>query len=395
MQLGGGMLLNVGAATISGTNSSVEMGTANLQRGSMTIASNGVANVGALSMPFNPFGASSLTISTGGAMRVTDSLDLGANANFQLSGTGYASVAGSFTNAGTASVTGGSITVAGATTNNASITLDSAGAISASFADIDGTGRFASTGIASITFNHLRQATLALQDETILATRPNGGPAGVSRVGALDFGSAEADTHWNLNDNDLIVDSGPASYVRGLLRIGRNGGAWDGGGLSSAFAAADPGHKALGYGANSVLGYTTFSGQSVGPNSILVKYTYTGDADLDGDVDGVDIGAWAINFTGELGGTGTKVWIQGDWDYDGDVDGVDAGLWAQNFTGELGGGGFASIVVNDPDITAGAAAILRGMGITVVPEPTFVAPAAALFLGLRLTSRQRKASGST
>ncbi|HEY7087065.1 MAG TPA: hypothetical protein VH518_03185, partial [Tepidisphaeraceae bacterium] len=148
-------------------------------------------------------------------------------------------------------------------------------------------------------------------------------------------------------------------------------------------------------GANSVLGYTTFSGQSVGPNSILVKYTYTGDADLDGDVDGVDIGAWAINFTGELGGTGTKVWIQGDWDYDGDVDGVDAGLWAQNFTGELGGGGFASIVVNDPDITAGAAAILRGMGITVVPEPTFVAPAAALFLGLRLTSRQRKASGST
>jgi hypothetical protein len=76
-----------------------------------------------------------------------------------------------------------------------------------------------------------------------------------------------------------------------------------------------------------------------------------------------------VNFTGELGGKGSSGWIQGDWDYDGDVDGVDAGLWAQAFTGELGGSGLGSLVVNDPAIAPGAAAILRGMGITVVPEP--------------------------
>jgi hypothetical protein len=64
-----------------------------------------------------------------------------------------------------------------------------------------------------------------------------------------------------------------------------------------------------------------------------------GDADGDGDVDGVDIGIWAANFTGELGGTGTMTWSQGDWDMDGDVDGVDAGLWSKNFTGELGRSG--------------------------------------------------------
>ena len=34
----------------------------------------------------------------------------------------------------------------------------------------------------------------------------------------------------------------------------------------------------------------------------IIKYTYYGDADLDGDADGVDIGTWATNFTGELSG---------------------------------------------------------------------------------------------
>ena len=108
--------------------------------------------------------------------------------------------------------------------------------------------------------------------------------------------------------------------------------------------------------------------------SVLIKFTYSGDADLDGDADGVDIGTWATNFTGELGGAAgaTRVWSQGDWDYDGDVDGVDAGLWATAFTGELGGAGLGSVVVNDPTISPQAAAILQGMGITVVPEPTLV-----------------------
>jgi len=94
-----------------------------------------------------------------------------------------------------------------------------------------------------------------------------------------------------------------------------------------------------------------------------------GDADFDGDADGVDIGTWAVNFTGELGGAGNLKWSQGDWDVDGDVDGVDAGLWATAFTGELGGDGLGSVVVNDPTINPQAAAILQGMGITVVPEP--------------------------
>ncbi|HEY7091077.1 MAG TPA: hypothetical protein VH518_23470 [Tepidisphaeraceae bacterium] len=153
-----------------------------------------------------------------------------------------------------------------------------------------------------------------------------------------------------------------------------------------------PGTTRLGYVDNANLHQDSFAGQPVDDSSILMKLTYAGDADLDGDADGVDIGTWAVNFTGELGGTGSMTWDQGDWDYDGDVDGVDAGLWAQAFTGELGGGGLGSIIVDAP-MSAAAGQILRGMGITVVPEPMSVALAGlasgCVLRGSRSTRRRR------
>src|SRR4029079_4840215 len=129
---------------------------------------------------------------------------------------------------------------------------------------------------------------------------------------------------------DMIIDYTfftPVQNVRQMLRFGY---------LTSSSATAT---TRLGYGDNTVLGKSTFSGKSVDPTSVLVKYTYAGDSDLDGDADGVDIGRWAAHFTCELVGMGSSSWTEGDWYYDGDVDGIDAGLWAASFTGELGGNG--------------------------------------------------------
>jgi hypothetical protein len=170
----------------------------------------------------------------------------------------------------------------------------------------------------------------------------------VLRASAL---SIDLNSKLDLNDNALILDytgASPASAVRDYLVSGRNGGAWNGSGITSSAAAAP--RRALGYADNNTLATprAIFVGQSVDSTSILIKFTYAGDADLDGDADGVDIGTWATHFTGELGGAGAKVWADGDWDYDGDVDGVDAGLWAQAFTGELGGGGLGSIDTQIP-----------------------------------------------
>ena len=62
----------------------------------------------------------------------------------------------------------------------------------------------------------------------------------------------------------------------------------------------------------------TFNGQSVSNSDVLVKYTYFGDVNFDGSIDGLD---YIFIDNGMLGGlTG---WANGDVNYDGAVDGLD------------------------------------------------------------------------
>jgi hypothetical protein len=117
----------------------------------------------------------------------------------------------------------------------------------------------------------------------------------------------------------------------------------------------------------------TVIAMTVSTGDVVAKHTYAGDANLDGMVDGRDLAAWAVNFTGPLGLSPTadpaKTWTQGDWNFDGSVDGLDAAIWASNYMGTLGGGGLAGLVVDAPGANPTAVVILEGMGITVVPEP--------------------------
>jgi autotransporter-associated beta strand protein len=254
--------------------------------------------------------------------------------------------------------------------------------------NVDGAGNLSKFGAGSLNVNHVRANTLTVGNASFaggtLRVAPNGSNAGVSVVKGLNIvGGTSPTATVDLTDNDLLIDwtgTSPFATVRAQIKNASNGGAWNQPGITTSLGGTMVGGPlpgktaALGYAEASALGSpSSFGGQSIDDTTVIVKYTVVGDADLDGDADGVDIGTWATNFTGELGGTGSQVWTQGDWDYDGDVDGVDAGLWAQNFTGELGGSGLGSVVVNDPAIAPGAAAILRGMGITVVPEPSALA----------------------
>jgi hypothetical protein len=111
------------------------------------------------------------------------------------------------------------------------------------------------------------------------------------------------------------------------------------------------------------------SGESFNENSVLVKYTLLGDADLDGDSDLSDLGLWASKFTGDLGvqSSPTTFWTGGDFDYDGDTDLSDLGLWSSTFTGDLNGGP-GSLVVVSSGASAEAISVLNGMGLTVIPN---------------------------
>ncbi len=151
----------------------------------------------------------------------------------------------------------------------------------------------------------------------------NDGGALGSRVynGTLDVGTSDmvlrgfggtdsADKLANLSD---------------MARAGQNGAVLFGGnGIVSSVAKADANGQlryAVGVIQNSIDGspiYATFDGVSVGTGDILVKFTYFGDADLNGVVDDTDF--FLIN---NGYGNGLTGWVNGDFDYSGTVDDTD------------------------------------------------------------------------
>src|SRR5205814_9615828 len=118
---------------------------------------------------------------------------------------------------------------------------------------------------------------------------------------------------------------------------------------------------ALGFGDNAVLGYgPTYSGQPVNASSIIIRYTYSGDANLDGSVDTVDFNLLAQSFS-----QSGKVWSNGDFNYDGAVDTVDFTLLASNFSQTLP----APIAGAASPGSPGNPGSIGAIG-SLVPEPT-------------------------
>ncbi len=189
----------------------------------------------------------------------------------------------------------------------------------------------------------------------------------------------------DLTNNDLVIDytgSSPASTVRGYLVSGFNSGSWNGAGLASATAHADSSYRtAAGYAENSDLGYSTFDGQTVDSSSILVKYTYYGDSNLDGKVDASDFQRFIDGLT-----HGGSTWSQGDYTYDGHVDlGNDFDLFLTGFLGQGGSLGSLEGVVAD---SSGLTVSQRASLLAVIPEPTSLALFGLVFTAT-VTRRRR------
>jgi autotransporter-associated beta strand protein len=235
---------------------------------------------------------------------------------------------------------------------------------------------------AKLVSNNLRAQILTVDGAA--EVRANGGAAGASKVETLSIGIGG---NLNLKNNDLVVGTGAVSSVRSQIIAGLGGIT----GITSDVAT--PGVHGFGYAAGSDASLSPslgsqLSGQTFDADSVLVKFTYRGDADLDGDSDLDDLGFWANSFTGDLGNPGIPAtfWTQGDWDYDGDTDLDDLGFWSSTFTGDLGGGGLSVYAPNAP---AAAIAALGQMGISAVPEPSsFLLIAFGLF-GMKILRRRQ------
>jgi autotransporter-associated beta strand protein len=175
-------------------------------------------------------------------------------------------------------------------------------------------------------------------------TVPND-PTGTSVVPSLTInGAAQLD----LTNNSMVIDyTGPVGSLVGDTRANLVSG-------KITSTAADASHK-LGYGDNAILHKTTFGGQTVDTSSLLIKFTFPGDANLDGQVDVTDLGALATSWQT------SAPWTGGDFDYSGFVDVTDLGALATNWQAGVGS------PLGRASFTDALAAV--GLGGVSVPEP--------------------------
>jgi hypothetical protein len=156
------------------------------------------------------------------------------------------------------------------------------------------------------------------------------------RIGSTAAGNPlqiDSTATLDLADNDLLIQVSPpardtafAAYL-GMVQSGKNGasGPWTGFGIISSTAATNPARNTTlaimpnDTGSGPIV--TTFAGQSVDTSFILAKYTYTGDSDLDGDVDADDYARIDAAYAGQttIGGP----YRNGDINYSGSLNSDD------------------------------------------------------------------------
>jgi hypothetical protein len=150
-------------------------------------------------------------------------------------------------------------------------------------------------------------ASTTATDRTVLETSE----LSISPGGTLDLGN-----------NAMIVHNGNLPAISSLIGTGYSGGTWTGKGITSSTAAGDTTYlTALGVTLNNINGSaidTSFDGQHVLANDVLIKYTYYGDTNLDGQVDGSDYSRIDDGYLFQLTG-----WFNGDFNYDNAINGSD------------------------------------------------------------------------
>jgi autotransporter-associated beta strand protein len=268
---------------------------------------------------------------------------------------------GTLTLGSSASLASQSITVSTSTTFNANGVLNSSPAVTD-----DGNLIFGANPNAGLLTRTVGSLTIHNGGVTTVAAPVAGNNANRTLMvsGGLSFdGSSGA---WqgklDLTANDMVVHGGNLSNITNQLAQGYNGPTlWTGTtGIASTTAANDAtGLSTLGV----AQGLTTFDGGAVLASDVLVKYTYYGDANLDGHVDGTD---YTLIDSG-YGGAGTG-WQYGDFNYDGVIDGSDYSLIDNTFNQQTSAGYAVQIATQTSEITTVSTADFGELS-RAVPEP--------------------------
>jgi fibronectin-binding autotransporter adhesin len=232
------------------------------------------------------------------------------------------------------------------------------------------------------------------------------------QVGALNFANGTSTTGvLDMKQSELVIDGTKTSYntVKALMLVGAavppydpDMGAqlpmWNGPSINSSVAAADGlQYRTLAYARNSDLGdpYTgapwlTWRGRTVNSDSVIVRYTYYGDANLDGQVTLDDYYNWKSGYNADPPGSLELNWFWGNYNFDDKVDVDDYYVWKSSYNADPPLPLLPGDAIPDPSYEAGAASA------TAVPEPGTVTllAAGALACLWQMLRRRRPVQGS-
>jgi hypothetical protein len=340
LQSGGANNLGTGTLNITGSYSSYyQLSGGSLQAGTENIYSGAFASFtqsgGINTVAAGAYSAGVLNIGTSGsATSGTYNLSGGTlNAYTENLGTTSTTNTSVFNHTGGTNITGvltiasdgryvlqsGSLQVSKTFTNNGVVDLVNP-------ASIGLTG----TTTVTVPINITGTGTLLVEPNTLLnsaaITQTNvnvGGEIQIAPGSAVSvFKSLDINSGGTLDitNNGLIIDytapNSPLGAVQEYVRTGALSG-WTGNGIISSTAAGQTA-VAVGFAENSVLGLSTYGGTTVDSSALLVRFTWFGDANLDGKVDSTD-----LNMIQSNGAT----WTQGDFNYDGQVNADDYALF--------------------------------------------------------------------
>ncbi|MEX2142291.1 MAG: lamin tail domain-containing protein [Pirellulales bacterium] len=184
---------------------------------------------------------------------------------------------------------------------------------------------------AQLSTNRLSQNGLTLAAATRVTLLPDGQTSVITSL-ALGAGAT-----LDIGNNALVLDytgTSPVTTVREKILAGRGGpglgASWNGAGITSSAVAqanlAEPESRSIGYAENAALplgAYNNFRGVTLDGTAVLIAYTRTGDANLDGFVNDDDATVLGASYAPT---TANAVWALGDFEYNGFVDDDDATL---------------------------------------------------------------------
>jgi polyhydroxybutyrate depolymerase len=251
------------------------------------------------------------------------------------------------------------------------------------------------TGAGVLRVNQVKAARLSIEAGRMQIV-PGPGTSGTeaSVVSTLSIAGGSAPTATlDLASGSAVIDytgASPAPTIRQQIIAGRGGSGpsanWTGNGIASSAAAATNAAQAdsrsIGYAENGNLPlgrYSSFHGQPVDVTSLLVGYTRTGDANLDGIVNDDDVTIVGATYAP---GVPQPLWALGDFDYNGFVDDDDVTLLGAFY---------------DPSaLPIAAATLAESRGPAAVPEPSAfvlfaVATVVLIFSIRRVGKRPRNA----